>query len=315
MPTSYLGGARQTIGERQTRARRVLGPLSAVDLGPRWQCFCGGTRYVRYRGRFYCPACGHRHDHPDEPGYHDMTFRQAFERAASTDVEGGLADLLRRAEQDRDPAAGLPGIDAVDRILAAAGQRPSRGVPAHLEHVGLAVLLLVNRSVDLPSARPLTRRHWPYIDGYLCTIAERFADVLGQRGQPPRSPYWRGSALAGLRTLLGRHLAVTQDHSRFACELRIADPAGALDQITGLLRRDRVSGVQAGVAFDALVAAYRQLTPRLAGFGQGGEWPADTARLRARLVALVEGTAGPLPIVSGLELWSTQPRGRPRTPR
>jgi hypothetical protein len=75
------------------------------------------------------------------------------------------------------------------------------------------------------------------------------------------------------------------------------------------------AGVQAGVAFDALVAAYRQLTPRLAGFGQGGEWPADTARLRARLVALVEGTAGPLPIVSGLELWSTQPRGRPRTPR
>jgi len=315
MPTSYLGGARQTLGERQTRVRRVLGPLLAVDLGPKWQCFCGDTRYVRYRGRFYCPACGHRQDHPDERGYHDVPFRQAFERAASTRVEIGLADLLRRVEQDQAPAAGLPGIDALDRILAAGGQRPGRGVPATLEHVGLAILLLVTRSVDLPSARPLTRQHWPYVDGYLCTIAERFADALGQRGRPPRSPYWRGSALAGLRTLLGRGLAVTQDHSRFAGEVRVADPARALDRITGRLRRDRVSGAQAGAAFDALVAAYRQLQPRLAGFGQGGEWPADTARLRARLVALVEGRAGPLPIVSGLELWSTQPCGRMRPPR
>jgi hypothetical protein len=236
-------------------------------------------------------------------------------------TEAGVADGLRWAQQDRGPGAWLPGIDALDRILAASrpsgpsgptGRRAARRrAPARLEHAtfehaGLALLLLVNRSIDRRHADPLTRDRWPYVDGYICTIAERFADVLNQPEQPPRSPFWRGSALAGLRTLLGRHLAVTQDRSGFASEVRITDPATALDhQIAGFLRRHGITPAQAGAAFDALVAAYRQLQPHLASFGQGGEWPADTQRLRARLLALLEpdGTVGALPVVSGLDAW------------
>ena len=203
--------------------------------------------------------------------------------------------------QDR---AGLPPIDALERILAAAGGSTTRlNVPAGLEHVGLALFLLVNRSIRHDHARPLTRHHWVCIDPLICEMAEAFVDGLGQ---PRRSMFWRGSGLAGLRTLLGRNLAVVQDDSGFASELCITDPAAALDRIVRFLRRRAILAAQAGIGFDALVATYRQPRldrPGLASFGQGGEWPADTPRLRARLLALVEGTAGPLPVIPGLRAW------------
>jgi predicted house-cleaning noncanonical NTP pyrophosphatase (MazG superfamily) len=83
MVRERLGGDNQTLGELNERVRRVLAPLPTVDLGWPWQCRCGGTRWVRYRARFYCPADCRRMQNPDAhlPGRAE-TFRQAFERAS-----------------------------------------------------------------------------------------------------------------------------------------------------------------------------------------------------------------------------------------
>lgn len=79
----YLGPPNQTIGEIQERVRRVLHPLSPVDMGWPYQCRCGLCKWVKYRGRFYCWNCGRRYPDPDHamPGRTE-TFRQAFERIA-----------------------------------------------------------------------------------------------------------------------------------------------------------------------------------------------------------------------------------------
>jgi hypothetical protein len=55
----YLGGDNQSMGEIADRARRVLGGWPRKDLGWPWQCRCGSTQWIKYRGRFYSP-CGIR---------------------------------------------------------------------------------------------------------------------------------------------------------------------------------------------------------------------------------------------------------------
>jgi hypothetical protein len=83
MARERLGGDHQTAGELDARARRVLAPLPTFDLGWPWQCRCGGTRWVRYRGRFYCPRDCRRVRDPDVlVAGRAMTFRQAFARAS-----------------------------------------------------------------------------------------------------------------------------------------------------------------------------------------------------------------------------------------
>jgi hypothetical protein len=188
----------------------------------------------------------------------------------------------------RDEQAGLPGIDALDRILAASGDPRRRLVPARFEHAGVALILLIVQP-EATLGGPLTRRRWTQVDGVICMIAEAFAEALGP---PARSLFWRGSALAGLRRLLGRNLKITRDGDGFASELRISDPEWAFEQVAAFLRHRNVDGAQAAAAFDALVSAYRQREPRLAAFGQSGEYPASTARLRRRLLDQLDSHAG-----------------------
>lgn len=79
--TAYIGGERQTLGEKNQRVQKLLRPIVPRDLGWRWQCYCGKTMYVRYRGRFYCRTCGHRVSHPDVLTSKGQTFRQVFDEA------------------------------------------------------------------------------------------------------------------------------------------------------------------------------------------------------------------------------------------
>lgn len=87
----YLGG-NISLGEKMDLVQARLWPLPAVDLGWRFQCWCGETRYVRYRGRIYCPRCGRRpapDGRPGGPGH--LSLAEAFEAV----LTGGDVDGLR----------------------------------------------------------------------------------------------------------------------------------------------------------------------------------------------------------------------------
>jgi hypothetical protein len=60
----YIGG-NLSYGERLERYLRRLRTLPVMDARWPWQCRCGTLGYVRYRGRYYCPRCGRRWEHPD----------------------------------------------------------------------------------------------------------------------------------------------------------------------------------------------------------------------------------------------------------
>lgn len=55
----YLGG-NVSMAERYRLRDKYLAPIAhrAVDQGPHNQCRCGGTLYVQWRGRWYCPRDG-----------------------------------------------------------------------------------------------------------------------------------------------------------------------------------------------------------------------------------------------------------------
>lgn len=57
--SGYLGGD-VSMAERHRLRDKYLTPIAyrAVDKGLRCQCRCGGTLYVRWRGRWYCPRDG-----------------------------------------------------------------------------------------------------------------------------------------------------------------------------------------------------------------------------------------------------------------
>lgn len=58
--SGYLGGD-VSMAERFRLRDKHLSPHIAAgkarDLGPRNQCRCGRTTYVKWRGRFYCIGC------------------------------------------------------------------------------------------------------------------------------------------------------------------------------------------------------------------------------------------------------------------
>ncbi len=83
--SEYIGGDNQTMGQISERVMRVLRPISPVNVGLPYQCRCGYTDWVRYRGRFYCWHCGRRYndnalDVALFKGH--LTFRQAFNYAS-----------------------------------------------------------------------------------------------------------------------------------------------------------------------------------------------------------------------------------------
>lgn len=57
-PSGYLGGD-VSMAERHRLRDKYLKPIAdfARDAGLRNQCRCGGTLYVRWRGRHYCMHC------------------------------------------------------------------------------------------------------------------------------------------------------------------------------------------------------------------------------------------------------------------
>lgn len=57
--SGYLGGD-ISMAKKQAMIAKYLHPLAsfAVDRGVQNQCRCGGTKYIRWRGRYYCPTCG-----------------------------------------------------------------------------------------------------------------------------------------------------------------------------------------------------------------------------------------------------------------
>jgi hypothetical protein len=81
MGTKYLGGEQQSMGEIADRARCKLGRLPHVDIGWPFQCRCGSTVWVRYRGRFYSP-CGIHWPADFRPSGQFLTLRQAYELTA-----------------------------------------------------------------------------------------------------------------------------------------------------------------------------------------------------------------------------------------
>ncbi len=75
--SSYLGG-RQNQKEYYER-REQVSKLPSINMGWKCQCYCGGTEYVKYRGRFYCNYCARRVKYPDSKiPSETYTFRERF---------------------------------------------------------------------------------------------------------------------------------------------------------------------------------------------------------------------------------------------
>jgi len=116
--TDYLGGNRQTMGEIADRARRVLGPLPKVELGWPYQCRCGSTVWVKYRGRFYSP-CGIRWPADQALAGHP-TLREAYGHAVHKKVGPAMSFPVRPEGYHLEmyvvtsPSAALSGPDRYD---------------------------------------------------------------------------------------------------------------------------------------------------------------------------------------------------------
>ena len=74
-----LGGNLSQDQRERAGIYTLLNSLPAIDMGWRWQCYCGGTKYVKYHKYFYCPGCARRVTHPDVQTINDeITFRERF---------------------------------------------------------------------------------------------------------------------------------------------------------------------------------------------------------------------------------------------
>jgi hypothetical protein len=56
---SYIGGG-LSYAERERRYLKRLRLLPIQEARWPFQCFCGQLGWVVYRGKRYCPRCGHR---------------------------------------------------------------------------------------------------------------------------------------------------------------------------------------------------------------------------------------------------------------
>lgn len=68
----------QTVGKIREHAKQVFANLPKVELGWPFQCRCGETTVVKYRGRFYCAFCARLKRYTSGPlfmGYESLEER------------------------------------------------------------------------------------------------------------------------------------------------------------------------------------------------------------------------------------------------
>jgi hypothetical protein len=131
----YLGGDNQTIGEKQKRVVKTLWPLFGRDLGIRWQCRCGTTVYVKYRGRFYCRRCGSRITRPDAKivGKGD-TFRKCYDAATkvvSPKDKSGSVEKVKCPKCSRKVRVRNDGTLPNHNLYSSYQSTTQRGMPLH----------------------------------------------------------------------------------------------------------------------------------------------------------------------------------------
>ncbi|MGH8545522.1 MAG: hypothetical protein ACREX3_18235 [Gammaproteobacteria bacterium] len=178
------------------------------------------------------------------------------------------------------------------RIQSVVGLLAGTTNPLQVPAAGVVIALLVNRctSEDRALVRYVadTGRH--VVDRAFFVSVNAFADVLapsrrGKRDQRLIS----GWMLYEARRRLGDSLVLLE--ARGGHDGKVWIRSDAEDEVIKLVARDLARGhrVRAtpqrfGAAFDSLVNGLRQEMPGLAGFGMAHERPANTARLRQRIM-------------------------------
>ncbi len=184
-------------------------------------------------------------------------------------------------------------IDASDLAAEAYGCR-RRNYPVLPETLGLAVVLLVNRSTA--RSRALWLVH-PVMDEVLCEAAEAFVQVLEQR---PPVPGWRGGALASLRSLVPGTVHETRDRWPRATGqqppvrgLWLDDQEGPLRRspqqplppVRGELARRLAGRERLEGALNALIGSYGSHLGQVASWNSAHEQPEATRQLCTDLLA------------------------------
>jgi hypothetical protein len=153
--------------------------------------------------------------------------------------------------------------------------------------LGVLVLLLVNRSTSAERAIVVPESGDPRggsLGLAFSAIVSSFADAVAPSKRGRRVSLYSDYAITEARRRLPSQLS--RDGSRlFIVDGREGD---ILDFVAGQLRRRKLSSDDVGFAFDRLVGSYRQHLPVFAQFGSAHERPAETSRIRRRLMDAVE---------------------------
>lgn len=179
-------------------------------------------------------------------------------------------------------------IDSVIKLLA--GEEK----PLQIAAAGVLIAILVNRSTSLKRAL----RRFPQgaardvIDEAFFEAVTAFAHALSPRQRPTRDPRLvSGWMLYEARRRLGDDVLVVEG-ARPDTHGQLWIVEARQDHVIDVVARDLARGHRARItaeslakAFDALVAAFRSQTPRLAGFALAHERPTNTDKLRTLLIS------------------------------
>lgn len=185
---------------------------------------------------------------------------------------GTVGELLERYRR-----VGRHRLDDVVRHLAGKAGR------MHPLTAGTLLFLLINRatSPDRAIARPTDEAGRRHLDEAMTRPVSAFADAIkpGVRNARHISLY-SGWMLSELRRRLGARLPRTDE---------VALAPGSEDFAVQFLARDlakaKLPADTVASAFDALVQGYREVAPALAEHGLDRERPAETSRMRQKLLA------------------------------
>lgn len=177
------------------------------------------------------------------------------------------------------------------RLLAVTALLAGTTKPLQIPAAGVVIALMVNRCTD--ESRALTRfasgEPREIVDAAFFAPVQDFADILaprrrGNRGDPRLVSGWM---LYEARRRLGEHLVIVDARGGVDGKVWVTNESAAIEVLTrDLVRghRKHATPERFAVAFDALVERLRAELARLAGFGLVYERPAETRRLRERLL-------------------------------